>query len=120
MDSPKPANGTTRIKPGRRLSLRQALDFQKITHEAAQGLRDDFTVAEDPQERARVACAIANLGKSWVSLQDAKREILGRPKAGVLKPEKPNRRRRSATADLQQVAREMGLRAEQSAATEQD
>ena len=32
-----------------------------------------------------MAGAISNLGKAWVSLQDSKREILGRPKAGVRK-----------------------------------
>jgi len=29
------------------------------------------------------------LGKAWCSLQDAKPEILGRPKAGVFNPERP-------------------------------
>jgi hypothetical protein len=59
-------------------------------------LHDDFLGATDREERARVASAIANLGKAWVSLQDSKREILGRPKAGVLKPEKKTKPPRPA------------------------
>jgi hypothetical protein len=82
------ASGSKRPRPGRRLSLRQVLDFQEITHEAAIGLRGDFNGTSDREERARVASAISNLGKAWVSLQDAKREILGKPKAGVFKPER--------------------------------
>ena len=84
-----PANGSKRIRPGRRLSLRQVLDFQDIAHGAALGLRDDFLGATDREQRARVASSIANLGKCWATLQDSKREILGKPKAGVLKPERP-------------------------------
>ncbi len=80
-----PANGCKRVRPGRRLSLHQVLAIQEIAHEAALGLRDDFRDTKDREQRARVASAIANLGKSWVSLQDAKREILGKPKAGVRK-----------------------------------
>src|SRR5438876_6642730 len=89
MDSPIPANGAKRIRPGRRLSIRQVLDLQNITHEAAVGLKGDFLAASDREERARVASAISNLGKAWCSLQDAKREVLGRPKAGVYKAERP-------------------------------
>ena len=110
MDSPKPATGATRIKPGRRTSLRQVIDFQQIAHEAAQGLRADFTGTQDRDERARVASAIANLGKSWCSLQDSKREILGRPKAGVLKPESAKARQRRHQArdlSLEEVAASM-------------
>jgi hypothetical protein len=84
-----PANGSKRARPGRRLSLHQVLDFQEITHKTALGLQSDFNGTIDREERARVAGALANLGKAWVSLQDAKREILGKPKAGVLKPERP-------------------------------
>ena len=49
------------------------------------GLHGDFEGTNNRQERARVASAISNLGKAWVSLQGAKREILGRPKASVRK-----------------------------------
>jgi hypothetical protein len=88
MDSQVPINGSRRVRPGRRLSIRQVLDIQRIAHEAALGLHLDFLGTSDREERARVASAISNLGKAWCSLQDAKREILGRPKAGVLKPER--------------------------------
>ena len=40
-----------------------------------------------PEERARAASALANLGKSWNTLQEAKRVILGRPLPGSLRPE---------------------------------
>ena len=62
----------------------------------ALGLRGDFNASSDHEERARVAGALANLGKSFVSLQDSKREILGKPKAGVLKPEDAKSKRRRA------------------------
>jgi hypothetical protein len=75
--------------------LHQVLAFQEIAHETAKGLHGDFLAASDREERARVASSIANLGKAWCSLQDAKREILGRPKAGVFKSqEKPDKRKR--------------------------
>jgi hypothetical protein len=51
----------------------------------AMGLREKFAAASDCDERARVASAYANIGKMWCSAQDAKREILGKPKAGVRK-----------------------------------
>ena len=50
----------------------------------------------DREERARVASAISNLAKGWVSLQDAKREILGKPKAGVRKHAVERKSRRQA------------------------
>jgi hypothetical protein len=89
------ANGVNRVRPGRRLSLRQVVDLQRFSFEAAKGLSDDFQETKDKEARARVASAISNLAKGWVSLQDAKREILGKPKAGVRKhavEKKPKRR----------------------------
>src|SRR6266852_7551066 len=91
MNPPAPANGRKRIRPGRRRSLRQVLDFQDVAHEVALGLRDDFLGTTDREERARIGSSIANLGKCWATLQDSKREILGKPKAGVLKPERPRK-----------------------------
>ena len=69
--------------------MRQVIDFQDIAHEVGLGLRDDFLGTTDREERARVGSSIANLGKCWATLKDSKREILGKPKAGVLKPERP-------------------------------
>jgi hypothetical protein len=65
--------------------LRQVVELQDITFQAAEGLIADFQATSEKEERARVASAISNLAKGWVSLQDAKREILGKPKAGVRK-----------------------------------
>ena len=73
--------------------MHQVLDIQALTHAAAMGLGEDFRETSDKEERARVALAIASLGKSWTTLQDSKREILGRPKAGVLKPERKKSKR---------------------------
>jgi len=95
MNSLPPANGTKRVRPGRRLSLRQVVDFQTFSFDAAKGLSADFQETKDKEIRARVAAGISNLAKGWVSLQDAKREILGKPKAGVRKhavERKPKRR----------------------------
>lgn len=87
MAPPIAANGTKRVRPGRRLSLHQVVQLQHITFRAANGLIADFEGTNDKEERAREASAISNLAKGWVSLQDAKREILGKPKAGVRKHE---------------------------------
>src|SRR5438552_16178532 len=99
MESPAHANGTKRVRPGRRLSLRQVVDLQHFSFQAAKGLSADFQDTRDREERARVASAISNLAKGWVWLQDAKREILGKPKAGVRKyavEQKPKPRRTGA------------------------
>ena len=89
--------------------MHQVLDFQLITHEAAIGLREDFRETHDKDERSRVALAIASLGKSWTTLQDSKREILGRPKAGVLKPEhkRSKRARQSPIVDVEAVVAQL-------------
>jgi|SRR6266567_4221609 len=100
MDSPMLANGIHRVRPGRRLSLRQVVDLQKFSFEAAKGLSADFQETTDKEERARVASAISNLAKGWVSLQDAKREILGRPRAGVRKHAVEKHKRREVVAPL--------------------
>jgi hypothetical protein len=86
--NPVPASGSARIKPGRRDSLRQVLDLQRVTHETALQVAKDAKDTTKPEERARAASALANLGKSWNTLQDAKRVILGRPLPGSLRPEK--------------------------------
>jgi hypothetical protein len=48
-----------------------------------------------------VLSSSSNLAKGWISLQDAKREILGKPKAGVKKYaiERPKRVRRQAAPE---------------------
>ena len=85
MNSLPPANGAKRVRPGRSLSLRQVVDFQTFSFDVAKGLSADFQETKDKEMRARVAAGISNLAKGWVSLQDAKREILGKPRAGVRK-----------------------------------
>jgi hypothetical protein len=76
------------------------LDFQEVSHEAAMLLRQDIQATTDKQERARVASALAQVGRTWVSLQDAKREILGKPRLAPVKVEpkrKANRIHRPPT-----------------------
>jgi hypothetical protein len=85
---PAPVSAAVRIKPGRRDSLRQVLDLQRATHETALLVAKDAKETTKREERARAASALANLGKSWNTLQDAKRVILGRPLPGSLRPEK--------------------------------
>jgi len=98
-----PANNGRRDRRGRWLSLGQVLDFQEIMHEMALGWRSDLSGSSDREERARLAAALSNLGKSFGSLQAAKREILGKPKAGVLKPEnlQTKRNRMSVTGPIE-------------------
>ncbi|MDA1277968.1 MAG: hypothetical protein O2960_28570 [Verrucomicrobia bacterium] len=110
MPTPPNQTGMPRIKPGRRLSMQQVLDIQALTHAAAMGLGEDFRGTSDREERARVAMAISSLGKSWTTLQDSKREILGRPKAGVLKPERKRTGRKqqaSETLTIEAIAASM-------------
>ncbi len=101
MDSVLSPNGTKRPRPGRRLSLRQVVGLQEIAYTAALGLGADFqatgqasTTPVTREQRARAASAIANLAKAWTALQDSKREILGRPRMGVLKPRPEDKRKR--------------------------
>ena len=83
-----PVNSPVRIRHGKRHSLRQVTDLQHVTHEVALLVAKDAKDTAKPEERARAASALANLGKSWNTLQDAKRVILGRPLPGSLRPEK--------------------------------
>ena len=83
-----PVSAAVRIRHGKRYSLRQVTDFQRETHEVAMLVAKDAKNTIKPEERARAASALANLGKSWNTLQDAKRVILGRPLPGSLRPEK--------------------------------
>lgn len=99
MASPIPASGTKRVRPGRRLSLRQVVELQDIAFQAAQGLIADFKETSEKEERARVASAISNLAKGWVSLQDSKREILGKPRAGVRKHPVEKEPKRNSAGD---------------------
>jgi hypothetical protein len=106
MDSPIPANGTKRVRPGRRLSIRQVVDLQGFSFEAAKGLSADFQETKDVELRARIAAGIANLSKGWCSLQDAKREVLGKPKAGVRKYEVERKPGRKGLADIRDLVLE--------------
>jgi hypothetical protein len=69
-------------------SLRQVTDLQREMHEVALLVAKDAKDTTKPEERARAASALANLGKSWNTLQDAKRVILGRSLPGSLRSEK--------------------------------
>lgn len=81
-----PANLINRAKPmklGRRNSLLQVLDIQQISQDVVRILRADVEKETDKKVRAQLASAIAQLGRSWCSLQDTKREILGKPRVGT-------------------------------------
>jgi hypothetical protein len=85
---PAPVSAAVRIRHGKRYSLRQVTDLQRETHAVALLVARDAKDTTKPEVRARAASALANLGKSWNTLQDAKRVILGRPLPGSLRPEK--------------------------------
>jgi hypothetical protein len=77
--------------------------LQGFSFEAAKGLSVDFQGTTNVELRARIAAGIANLSKGWTSLQDCKREILGKPRAGVRKYEvekKPGRKGLSSLSDM--------------------
>ena len=91
-----PTNDDRHDRPGRWLSLGQVFDFQD---EMVFGLGSDLSGLSD---RLNIASALSNLGKSFASLQDAKREILGKPKAVVLQPEnRQTKRNRTVTGPIE-------------------
>lgn len=77
---------TGHLRESNRNSLGQALDIQRITHQSALTLQSIFVQTEDSNLKSKLATVISALGKTWVALQDSKREILGKPKAGSLRP----------------------------------
>lgn len=79
MNPPLPANGSTRIRPGRRLSLRQALELQQLVFDTA------FGGTAKPAE-------IAQLARAWDVLEDRKRVLRGKPLPGSLKPQQKARK----------------------------
>lgn len=81
-----PVNGTTRIRPGRRTALRQALELQERVF--AEGIKLEVKPME-----------LAQLARAWDCLEDRKRIIRGHPLPGSLKPEK----RQSRGADQKAV-----------------
>jgi len=61
-----------RIKPGRRLSLQQALDFQHALHAFV-----------------RAGCKpieLASVARAWCDLEERKRILRGKPLPGAFKP----------------------------------
>jgi len=60
--------------------------LQRETHAVALLVAKDAKDTIKPEARARAASVLANLGKSWNTLQDANRVILGRPLPGSLQP----------------------------------
>ena len=75
-----PVNGATRIRPGRRIALRQALQLQQRVFD--EGIKPGVKPLE-----------LAQLARAWDCLEDRKRIIRGRPLPGSLKPEKQKQRR---------------------------
>jgi len=73
---PAPINSAVRIRPGRRNSLRQALQIQQRVFD--EGMKSGVTPG-----------ALAQLARAWDILEERKRILRGRPLPGSLKPEKP-------------------------------
>ena len=78
LDQPSHANGATRIRPGRRCALRQALQIQERVFE------ESLKSGVKPSD-------LAHLARAWDCLEERKRILRGRPLPGSLKPEKPRR-----------------------------
>jgi hypothetical protein len=72
------ANGSTRIRPGRRHALRQALQIQERVYE------ESLKSGVKPSD-------LAQLARAWDCLEERKRILRGRPLPGSLKPEKLKR-----------------------------
>jgi hypothetical protein len=78
LDQSTPANGGTRIRPGRRIAIRQALQIQQRVFE------ESLKSGVKPSD-------LAQLARAWDCLEERKRILRGRPLPGSLKPEKPRR-----------------------------
>lgn len=80
-----PVNGSKRIRPGRRNSLRQALQLQQRVFEEA------VKPGVKPLE-------CAQLVRAWDCLEDRKRVLRGKPLPGSYKPEAPKPKRSQLNA----------------------
>jgi hypothetical protein len=85
---PAPVSAAVRIRPGKRNSLRQVLQLQQATYDTTLALKEDVVRSEDVALRARTASSIAQLARSWDTLENRKRVLRGRPLPGSLRPEK--------------------------------
>src|SRR6185369_16892403 len=70
-----PVNAPIRIRPGKRNSLRQALQLQQRVFE--EGMKPGIKPTE-----------LAHLARAWECLEDRKRILRGRPLPGSFKPVK--------------------------------
>lgn len=68
--------GEIRIRPGRRKSLHQALDIQRLVYDTIRG------------SNVRPA-DLASLARAWDILEERKRILRGKPLPGSLKPTTP-------------------------------
>ena len=81
-----PVNAAVRIRPGKRHSIRQVLQLQDALYDSALSLRAILQGEADNDLRARVASALAQLTRSWDTLENRKRILRGR---GLPKPVEP-------------------------------
>ena len=84
---PAPINSAVRIRPGRRNSLRQALQIQQRVFD--EGMKSGVTPG-----------ALAQLARAWDILEERKRILRGRPLPGSLKPEKPKSKQKINPLEL--------------------
>ena len=83
-----PVSAAVRIRPGKRNSLRQVLQLQQAAFDTTLLLKEDVLGSQDATLRARIGSSIAQLVRSWDTLEDRKRILRGRPLPGSFKPEK--------------------------------
>lgn len=87
-----PVNGTIRLRPGRRNSLRQAVHMQQVLYESIVGKGD--TKLADGSIRSPTLAEKAQAARAWEALEDRKRILRGRPLPGNLKPVEHKQKRK--------------------------
>jgi hypothetical protein len=97
VNHPAPVSAAVRIRPGKRNSLRQVLQLQQATFDTILLLKEDAVRSEDAALRARIGSSLAQLVRSFDTLEDRKRVLRNRPLPGSFKPEKEKPRRKSAS-----------------------
>jgi hypothetical protein len=75
-----PVNGSVRIRPGKRNSLRQAIQLQQ-------------RVFEESNKPGVKPIELAQLARAWDCLEERKRILRNKPLPGSLKPQPPRRPR---------------------------
>jgi hypothetical protein len=96
--STTPVNSPVRLKYGKRTSLKQVVELQRILFDAAHLLMTDMGAETDRERRARIAASIAQVTRSFDTLENRKRILRGR---GVPKTVEPSNTPNKGKASMQ-------------------